>query len=153
MIRCGIVNILHLHTCTLCGIISPQSDESQYRDGQSAPPSQVVSPAPMMDIHIPQVQVYSPDSATTPPTQLVSPPPHSPPSDSHGSSHHHTPGMANGDCSTGVIGEEEEEDDEGKGEEEANMDNNLHQIEHCLACTKVRTRSMESQEGTCMHYL
>ncbi|XP_041475993.1 rapamycin-insensitive companion of mTOR-like isoform X2 [Lytechinus variegatus] len=124
------------------------SDESQYKDGHSAPASHAVSPATMTDIHIPQVQVYSPDSGSTsqsnaPPHTLESPPSH--PSDQHGTDQQQTLSMGDADYSNLRIGEEDAS--EGEEEEEVQVDNNLHQIEHCLACTKVRTRSLESQDG------
>ncbi|XP_030844625.1 rapamycin-insensitive companion of mTOR-like isoform X2 [Strongylocentrotus purpuratus] len=124
------------------------SDESQYKDGHSAPTSHAVSPA-MTDIHIPQVQVYSPDSGSTansnaPTHTLESPTSH--PSDQHDIAQQHTLSMGEADYSNLRIGDGSGVRD-GEEEEEVHMDNNLHQIEHCLACTKVRTRSLESQDG------
>lgn len=122
-----------------------QSDESQYKDGRSAPTSHAVSPA-MTDIHIPQVQVYSPDSGSTANSNAPTPPSH--PSDQHDIARQHTLSMGEADYSNLRIGEEDRSGvREVEEEEEVHMDNNLHQIEHCLACTKVRTRSLESQDG------
>ncbi|XP_071486718.1 rapamycin-insensitive companion of mTOR-like [Diadema antillarum] len=135
------------------------SDENQYKGGHSDHTSQAVSPGVLSDIHIPQVQVYSPDSGSTsassaagaaPTSQLVSASlpgsttgPHPP--EQSGVAHQHTGTQAHQRREEGYSTMSKGEG--GEEEEEINPDNNMHCPEHCLACTKVRTRSMGSTEG------